>query len=112
MAFALEAQNYNSWLEASQGYLCHPAPGLRQQPDLDRRPEEQGVRRGLEPHARRRGLAPVSEKVAAVLADFVVVDMFASYCTGREDLKGAINGGEAGPADLPVGLTARSVSPL
>ncbi len=40
------------------------------------------------------GLAPVSEKVAAVLADFVVVDMFASYCTGREDLKTSIRTAE------------------
>ncbi len=36
----------------------------------------------------------MSEKVAAVLADFVVVDMFASYCTGREDQKGAIKTAE------------------
>jgi multiple sugar transport system substrate-binding protein len=29
-------------------------------------------------------------RLAAAIADFVLVDMFANYCTGREDLKGAI----------------------
>ena len=27
---------------------------------------------------------------ATAVADFVLVDMFANYCTGREDVKGAI----------------------
>ena len=33
------------------------------------------------------GLGSVGEKAAAAIADFVVLDMFASYCTGREDAK-------------------------
>jgi multiple sugar transport system substrate-binding protein len=36
------------------------------------------------------GLAQMSEGAAAAIADFVVVDMFANYCTGREDLKTAM----------------------
>ena len=32
----------------------------------------------------------VGEKAAAALADFIVLDMFANVCTGREDAKGAI----------------------
>ena len=36
------------------------------------------------------GLGSVGEKAAAAIADFIVVDMFANYCTGREDVKGAI----------------------
>jgi multiple sugar transport system substrate-binding protein len=32
----------------------------------------------------------VGEKAATVIADFLLVDMFANYCTGREDVKGAI----------------------
>ena len=31
-----------------------------------------------------------SEKAATAIADFVVLDMFANYATGREDVKGAI----------------------
>jgi multiple sugar transport system substrate-binding protein len=36
------------------------------------------------------GLGSIGDKVAVAIADFVLVDMFASYCLGREDLKGAI----------------------
>ena len=37
--------------------------------------------------ADRRRTGSVGEKAAAAIADFVLLDMFASYCTGREDAK-------------------------
>ena len=40
------------------------------------------------------GQAVVGTAPFASLADFVVVDMFANYCTGREDVKGAMAGAE------------------
>ena len=36
------------------------------------------------------GQGSVGEKAAAAIADFVLLDMFASYCTGREDAKAAM----------------------
>ena len=36
------------------------------------------------------GLGSVGEKAASALADFIVVDMFANVCAGREDAKAAI----------------------
>jgi len=36
------------------------------------------------------GLGLGGEKAASAISDFVVVDMFANFCTGREDAKGAI----------------------
>jgi multiple sugar transport system substrate-binding protein len=36
------------------------------------------------------GLGTLGEKAAGAIADFLVVDMFANYATGREDVKGAI----------------------
>jgi multiple sugar transport system substrate-binding protein len=36
------------------------------------------------------GLGSIGEKAATAVADFIVVDMFANYCTGREDMKGAM----------------------
>ena len=36
------------------------------------------------------GLGSVGEKAAAALADFVVLDMFASVCTDRASVKDAI----------------------
>jgi multiple sugar transport system substrate-binding protein len=40
------------------------------------------------------GLGSVGERAAAALADFIVLDMFANYCTGREDVKGAMAAAE------------------
>ena len=46
----------------------------------------------IQPFALSRfaNLQPLGEKAAAALADFIVLDMFANVCTGREDAKGAI----------------------
>jgi hypothetical protein len=43
-------------------------------------------------------LGSVGEKAATALADFVLVDMFANYCTGREDAKGCHEDGGAAAA--------------
>ena len=40
------------------------------------------------------GSGQLGEKAAAAIADFVVVDMFANYCTGSEDLKTAMSSAE------------------
>ena len=51
------------------------------------------VRRHVQPcrpEVRLGGLGSVGEKAASAIADFVVLDMFAAVCTGREDPKGAI----------------------
>ena len=42
------------------------------------------------PSVRSRWRDAVGEKAATAIADFVVLDMFANYCTGREDVKGSI----------------------
>ena len=36
------------------------------------------------------GIGTPGEKAATAIADFLVVDMFANYCSGRDDAKGAI----------------------
>ena len=65
------------------------AQRLRHQSGVDGRSQEHDLPRGgaRSPPA---ASAPVGEKAAAALADFIVVDMFANVCTGREDAKGAI----------------------
>ena len=91
MAFMLEADQFNPWLEVGAG-LSHPLPQrLRQEPGLDRgsrsaRPFRDAAKRSLT----AGGLGSVGEKAATAIADFVVLDMFANYCTGREDVKGSI----------------------
>jgi multiple sugar transport system substrate-binding protein len=36
------------------------------------------------------GIGTVGEKAATAIADFIVVDMFANYCTGTKDVKGSM----------------------
>lgn len=90
MAFLLEAENYNPWLQAAQGYLTHPLNAYDANPIWTSDPKNTVFREASKRTLTAGGIGSVGEKAAAALADFVVVDMFANYCTGREDLKGAI----------------------
>lgn len=90
MAFLLEAENYNPWLQAAQGYLTHPLNAYDSNPIWTSDPKNTVFREASKRTLTAGGLGSVGEKAAAALADFVVVDMFANYCTGREDLKGSI----------------------
>lgn len=89
-AFMLEAENFNPWVEAAQGYLSHFLNAYDSNPvwtaDPKRTPYRDVSKRTLTPG----GLGSLGEKAAAAVADFIVVDMFANYATGREDIKGAI----------------------
>jgi multiple sugar transport system substrate-binding protein len=90
MAFIMEAENHNKWLEVSVGYMTHALnaydanavwrtdPKLSIAKDAGRRTLTAG------------GLGSVGERAASALADFVVLDMFAAVATGREDAKGAM----------------------
>jgi multiple sugar transport system substrate-binding protein len=40
------------------------------------------------------GIGHPGEKAAQAIADFIVVDMFASYCSGQADAKTAIGNAE------------------
>jgi multiple sugar transport system substrate-binding protein len=90
IAFMLEAGNFNPWVEAAAGYLTPGLVAYEQNPvwtaDPKRTPYRDVAKRSLTVG----GLGSVGEKAASAIADFVLVDMFASYCTGREDAKGAI----------------------
>ena len=89
-AFMLEAENFNPWVEAAQGYLSHFLNAYDANPvwtaDPKRTPYRDVSKRTLTPG----GLGSLGEKAAAAIADFIVVDMFANFATGREDAKGAI----------------------
>ena len=117
IAFMLEADNFNKWLEGSRG-LSHPLPQrLRQQPGVDRRSED-ARRSATSPSARLTagGLGSVGEKAATAIADFLLLDMFASYCTGREGRQGARSriAERQLEADLPLSHTypARARNPV
>lgn len=90
MAFMLEADQFNTWLGAAQGYLTHCLNAYDKNPVWTADPKATIFGEAGKRTLTAGGLGSVGEKAAAAIADFVVLDMFASYCTGREDAKGAI----------------------
>ena len=90
MAYMLEADQFNPWLTGVEGLSDALSQRLRQNPvwtaDKKTTPFRDVAKRTLT----AGGLGSVGEKAASAIADFVVLDMFAAVCTGREDPKGAI----------------------
>ena len=90
LAFMLEAENYNKWLIDSVGYITHPLNAYDKNP-VWTSDKKLTVCRDVAKRTLTAGhLGSVGEKAASALADFIVLDMFASYVSGRETVKGAI----------------------
>ena len=87
IAFMMEAQNYNPWLEAAQGYLTQTLNAYAANPVWTADPKTTVFREASTRTLPASGIGPLSPKTAAAFAEFVVVDMVARYCTGQEDLK-------------------------
>ena len=89
-AFMMEAEQFNGFIEGSQGYLTHCLNAYDNNPvwtaDKKRLPFRDAAKRTLP----ISGLGSIGEKAATAVADYIVIDMFANYCTGREDIKGSI----------------------
>jgi multiple sugar transport system substrate-binding protein len=90
LAFTLEAQNYNPWLEAAVAYITHPLNAYDANPVWTSDPKLSVARDCAKRTLTAGGLGSVGEKAASALADFVILDMFASVCTDRASVKDAI----------------------
>ena len=90
MAFMLEADNFGPWIQSAKGYLTHCLNAYDSNPVWTADPKATPFRDVAKRTLTAGGLGSVGEKAATAIADFVVVDMFANYCTGREDVKGSI----------------------
>jgi multiple sugar transport system substrate-binding protein len=90
LAFIMEADQYNKWLLASQGQFSPTLNAYENNPVWTEDPKNAPFRDAAKRSLTVAGLGSVGEKAASALSDFVLVDMFANYCTGREDAKSAI----------------------
>lgn len=93
-AFMLEPDQFNPWIEAAQGYLSHFLLGYDKNPVWTADPKTTPYRSVAQSASTPAGEAQMSENAAAAIADFVLVDMYANYCTGREDVKTAMASAE------------------
>jgi multiple sugar transport system substrate-binding protein len=90
LAFIMEADQYNKWLLASQGLVSHTLNEYAGNPVWTADPKNAPFRDAAKRSLTVGGLGSVGEKAASAISDFVLADMFATYCTGREDMKSAI----------------------
>ena len=90
IAYMLEAEQFNTWMQAAKGYLSHCLTAYDANPVWTEDPKRTVYRDVAKRSLTAGGLGSVGEKAATAIADFVVLDMFANVCTGREDPKSAM----------------------
>lgn len=90
IAFMLDAKQFDKWLVDSVAYLTHPLNAYDNNPVWKTDPKLSICRDVAKRTLTAGGLGSVGEKAAAALADFIVLDMAASVCTGRASIKDAI----------------------
>ncbi len=91
MAFTLEKENYDKWLMGAVAYITHPLNAYDANPVWTSDPKLTVARDVAKRTLTAGGLGSVGERAASALADFLVLDMFASVCTGRTTIKDAIS---------------------
>jgi len=90
IAFMLEKPNFDPWLIGSKGYLTHCLNAYDANPVWTSDPKNTVFGQASKRSLPASGIGHPGERAAAAIADFLVVDMFANYCLGREDAKGAM----------------------
>jgi multiple sugar transport system substrate-binding protein len=90
IAFMLEAENLNPWVEKSVGYLTPGLKAYESHPVWTADPKLTVCRDAATRTLTAGHLGSVGEKAAAALADFIVLDMVANAATGRETPEGAM----------------------
>src|SRR3982074_3110904 len=90
VAFMLEKENFDKWLLGGRGFLPHPLNAYDSSPVWTADPKNAVFKEASKRALPASGIGTPGEKAATAIADFLGVDMFANYCTGREDAKGAI----------------------
>jgi multiple sugar transport system substrate-binding protein len=89
LRFMMEREQYEPWQAACIGYVSHPLRAYETNPVWTADPQHVYFRDVVK-NMRHTGYAgKPGKEAAAVLADFVVVDMFAEACTGQRTAKEA-----------------------
>jgi multiple sugar transport system substrate-binding protein len=91
IAFMLEKENFDKWLSGARGYLTHTLNAYDSSPVWTADPKNAVFAQASKRALPASGIGTPGEKAATAIADFLVVDMFANYCTGTKDAKGAIS---------------------
>ena len=90
IAFMLEKDQFEKWLTGARGYLTHTLNAYDSAPVWTADPKNAVFAQASKRALPASGIGTPGEKAATAIADFLVVDMFANYCTGAKDAKSAI----------------------
>jgi multiple sugar transport system substrate-binding protein len=90
ITFMLEKEQYDKWLIASRGYLTETLNAYESSPIWTADPKNWAFSQASARMVPISGRGTPGEKAATAIADFIVVDMFANYCTDAKDAKGAV----------------------
>jgi multiple sugar transport system substrate-binding protein len=93
-SYLLEADQFNPWMAAAGGYLSHCLAAYDANPIWTQDPKRTPYRDVAKRSLTAGGLGSNGEKAASAISDYVVVDMFASFCTGKDDAKTAMRNAE------------------
>lgn len=89
LRFMWEADQYNDWLQASNGYISQPLKAYAKNPVWTADPKATPFRDGADRILVNGYAGPLGYASAAVMGDFIVVDMFAEACSGTQTPKAA-----------------------
>lgn len=83
MAFMMSSPTYDKWLDGAVGYLTHSLNAFDSAPVWTDDPKRTIFREAAKRTLTAGYQGSVGEKAAAALAEFIVLDMFASVATGQ-----------------------------
>ena len=92
--FMMEAAQMNAWLEGSSAYCCQPLKAFADNPVWKSNPIHAPYARASETLRPNGYAGPLGYASAAVMADYVLVDMFASAVTGAATPEEAVASAE------------------
>lgn len=81
--FMMEAEQMNAWIEGSSAYCCQPLKAYAENPIWTSDPIHAPYARASETLRPNGYAGPLGYASAGVMADYVLVDMFASAVTGQ-----------------------------
>jgi len=90
ITFMLEKDQYEKWLTGSRGYLTQTLNAYNSAPIWKADPKNEVFSHASERALPASGIGTPDERAATAIGDFIVVDMFANYCTGAKDAKAAV----------------------
>ncbi|MEN0100252.1 MAG: ABC transporter substrate-binding protein, partial [Brucella pseudogrignonensis] len=92
--FMMEADQMNNWIKQSSAYCCQPLKAFADNPVWTDNPIHAPYARASETLRPNGYAGPLGYASAAVMADYVLVDMFASAVTGAETPEDAMASAE------------------